>query len=58
MLWYATNLDIDQRVRLIELLREQREGVSNGTIVGYGQDREDELFEIDQLIELLNAPPR
>lgn len=40
----------DQRERLLDLLREQREGVAKGTITGYGQHMRYELQDIDDLI--------
>lgn len=43
-------LTTDQRARLLDLLNEQREGVANGTITGYGQPQADELADIDELI--------
>lgn len=43
----------DQRERLLDLLREQREGVAGGTISGYGQPKVDELDDIDELIQEL-----
>ncbi len=43
-------LTADQRSRLLDLLQDQRDGVSSGEITGYGQHKDDELTDIDELI--------
>lgn len=39
-----------QRGRLLDLLQDYRDGVSSGEISGYGQTREHEIEDIDELI--------
>lgn len=49
-------LSFDQRARLVELLCEELARVECGDVVGLGQDRETEINEISELIEILNTP--
>jgi hypothetical protein len=47
------DLTAAQRDRLLDLLQDQRDGVSSGEISGYGQTKEYELEDIDALISEL-----
>jgi hypothetical protein len=44
------DVDID---RIIELLEEQRDATRSGSRSGYGQDKDTEIADIDELINTL-----
>lgn len=51
----STPLTRDQIDRLADLVTEYRTAVHNGEVVGYGQSKEDEMKNLNDLVRALGA---
>ena len=51
------NLDLDrwESMTLSDLVGERIDGVRNGEICGYGQDKADELADLQKLLDKIDA---